>query len=175
MGDAEEEVLAVLTQADEDVDEEVRPGARAEEDVEAMKKELRAMEAAEEAARMEAMINSSGNHGDDEQGSQGATNSPMSTPESDARSIYVGQVDYATTPEELQAFFQSCGVVNRITIVCDKFTNRPKGFAYVEFADKDGVANAMLLNETEFRGRQLKISPKRTNLPGFKRGAVCWI
>ena len=48
-------------------------------------------------------------------------------------SIYVGQVDYSTTPEELLAHFESCGTVERVTIVCDKFTGKPKGFAYLEF------------------------------------------
>jgi RNA recognition motif-containing protein len=42
-------------------------------------------------------------------------------------SIYVGQVDYSTTPEELLSHFESCGVVERVTIVCDKITGRPKG------------------------------------------------
>eukprot|EP00571_Detonula_confervacea_P005136 CAMPEP_0172327950 /NCGR_PEP_ID=MMETSP1058-20130122/60097_1 /TAXON_ID=83371 /ORGANISM="Detonula confervacea, Strain CCMP 353" /LENGTH=140 /DNA_ID=CAMNT_0013045043 /DNA_START=43 /DNA_END=465 /DNA_ORIENTATION=- len=51
----------------------------------------------------------------------------------DGHSIYVGQVDYSSTPEELLAHFESCGTVERVTIVCDKFTGRPKGFAYLEF------------------------------------------
>lgn len=89
----------------------------------------------------------------------------------------VQQVDYAATAQELESFFQSCGVVNRITIVCDKFTGHPKGsapnclqlrpgssfvffyrFAYVEFMDQESVANAMLLNESEFHSRQLKVN-----------------
>ncbi len=45
----------------------------------------------------------------------------------DENSIYVGQVDYEVTPEELQAHFQGCGTINRVTILCDKFTGRPKG------------------------------------------------
>jgi hypothetical protein len=94
------------------------------------------------------------------------------------------QVDYSTTPEELQEFFASCGVVNRITILCDKFTGHPKGYAYVvsalspshrfclrarssphpfnshvqEFKDADSVQNALLLNDSEFKGRPLKVS-----------------
>lgn len=48
--------------------------------------------------------------------------------EADGRSIYVGNVEYATTPEELQQLFQSCGTVNRVTILSDKFEN-PKGYA----------------------------------------------
>jgi len=45
----------------------------------------------------------------------------------DSRSIFVGNVDYSTSPEELQAHFQSCGSINRVTILLDKFTGQPKG------------------------------------------------
>jgi polyadenylate-binding protein 2 len=57
--------------------------------------------------------------------------------ETDNRSVYVGNVDYSSTAEELEAHFQGCGSVERVTILCDKFTGHPKGFAYVEFADPD--------------------------------------
>lgn len=46
----------------------------------------------------------------------------------DARSIFVGNVDYGASPEEIQAHFQSCGSINRVTILLDKFTGHPKGF-----------------------------------------------
>lgn len=45
----------------------------------------------------------------------------------DSHSIYVGQVDYSATPEELLSHFEACGTVERVTIVCDKFTGKPKG------------------------------------------------
>ncbi|KAK4048818.1 hypothetical protein OIV83_004584 [Microbotryomycetes sp. JL201] len=77
--------------------------------------------------------------------------------EVDSRSVYVGNVDYGSTPEEIQAHFASCGTINRVTILFDKFTG-PKGYAYVEFADPSLVANAVLLNESMFRGRMLKAS-----------------
>lgn len=67
------------------------------------------------------------------------------------------QVDYACTPEEVQQHFQSCGTVNRVTILTDKF-GQPKGFAYVEFVEIDAVQNALLLNESELHGRQLKVA-----------------
>lgn len=91
------------------------------------------------------------------------------TMESDKRSVYVGQVDYGATPEELQEHFRSCGTINRITILVDKYTGSPKGYAYVEFADEESVSNAVLLNDTMFRGRQIKVSAKRTNIPGMNR------
>jgi polyadenylate-binding protein 2 len=45
----------------------------------------------------------------------------------DARSIFVGNVDYGASPEEIQAHFQQCGSINRVTILLDKFTGHPKG------------------------------------------------
>lgn len=39
----------------------------------------------------------------------------------------MGQVDYSATPEELLSHFEACGTVERVTIVCDKMTGRPKG------------------------------------------------
>merc|ERR1711871_1785042 len=83
----------------------------------------------------------------------------------DECSIYVGQVDYGATPEELKAHFSPCGTVNRVTIICDKYTKQPKGFAYEEFEDKSSVENALKLDDSTFKGRQIKISPKRQNLP----------
>uniref|UniRef100_A0A6N2KUJ3 RRM domain-containing protein n=1 Tax=Salix viminalis TaxID=40686 RepID=A0A6N2KUJ3_SALVM len=77
-------------------------------------------------------------------------------------------VDYACTPEEVQQHFQSCGTVNRVTILTDKF-GQPKGFAYVEFLEVEAVQEALVLNESELHGRQLKVSPKRTNVPGMKQ------
>lgn len=88
--------------------------------------------------------------------------------EADSRSIYVGNVDYACTPEEVQQHFQSCGTVNRVTILTDRY-GQPKGFAYVEFVEVEAVQNALLLNESELHGRQLKVSAKRTNVPGMKQ------
>lgn len=49
--------------------------------------------------------------------------------EIDARSVFVGNVDYGASPEEIQAHFQSCGSINRVTILLDKFTGQPKGYA----------------------------------------------
>ncbi|KAL5650817.1 hypothetical protein ACJX0J_036275, partial [Zea mays] len=88
--------------------------------------------------------------------------------EMDSRSVFVGNVDYACTPEEVQQHFNSCGTVNRVTILTDKF-GQPKGFAYVEFVEVEAVQEAIKLNESELHGRQLKVAPKRTNVPGMKQ------
>jgi polyadenylate-binding protein 2 len=106
-------------------------------------------------------------------------------------SVYIGQVDYEATVEELRAHFAACGTIHRVTILCDKFTGNAKGFAYIEFVDKQSVENALKLDDTPFKGRQLKVCdptacifnilsskfryllqvlPKRQNEPKFVRG-----
>lgn len=88
----------------------------------------------------------------------------------DSRSVFVGNVDYGASPEEIQAHFQSVGSINRVTILLDKFTGHPKGYAYVEFTEPSLVNEALVLDNSQFRNRNLKVVPKRTNLPGMSRG-----
>ncbi|CAA7260179.1 unnamed protein product [Cyclocybe aegerita] len=88
----------------------------------------------------------------------------------DNRSVYVGNVDYGATPEEIQGHFQACGTINRVTILCDKFTGHPKGYAYVEFSEPEHIDAAVALDNSLFRGRLIKVTAKRTNIPGFGRG-----
>ncbi|KAK9043467.1 hypothetical protein V6N11_071808 [Hibiscus sabdariffa] len=96
-----------------------------------------------------------------------AATSQANREEVDSRSIFVGNVDYSCTPEEVQQHFQSCGTVNRVIIRSDKY-GQPKGYAYVEFLEVEAVQEALLLNESELRGRQLKVTAKRTNIPRMK-------
>lgn len=134
-------------------------GGDDEEEIEAMKKRVAEMES--EAAKLREMQSTL-----DEQ----SDSLREDKEEIDARSIFVGNVDYGASPEEIQAHFQSCGSINRVTILLDKFSGQPKGYAYVEFAEPSLVAQALVLNESVFRGRNLKVVPKRTNLPGMARG-----
>ncbi|KAI4342287.1 hypothetical protein MLD38_026927 [Melastoma candidum] len=64
--------------------------------------------------------------------------------------------------------FHSCGTVNRVTIRSDNY-GQPKGYAYVEFLEPEAAQEALLLNESELHGRQLKVTAKRTNVPGMKQ------
>ncbi|KAF9916547.1 cytoplasmic RNA-binding protein [Linnemannia zychae] len=127
-----------------------------DEEIEAMKQRVKEMEA--EAAKLREM--------------QAQAEKDMNMVEEDkeavdSRSVYVGNVDWGSTPEEIQAHFQSCGTINRITILCDKWTGQPKGYAYVEFADAASVQNALVLNDSLFRARLIKVTAKRTNIPGM--------
>ena len=86
---------------------------------------------------------------------------------SDLKSIWIGNVDYNATAEQLVNYFSSCGVVERVTIQCNKFTGRPKGFAYMEFNEPTSVESALALNGTLFCGRNIQVMPKRSNIPGI--------
>ncbi|RDY00105.1 Polyadenylate-binding protein 3 [Mucuna pruriens] len=151
--------------ADAEQDEQLPPNHTSKE-LEDMKKRLKEIE--EEASALREMQAKVEKEMGAVQDSSGPSATQAEKEEVDARSIYVGNVDYACTPEEVQQHFQSCGTVNRVTILTDKF-GQPKGFAYVEFVEIDAVQNALLLNESELHGRQLKVSAKRTNVPGMKQ------
>uniref|UniRef100_A0A0B7AUQ2 RRM domain-containing protein n=1 Tax=Arion vulgaris TaxID=1028688 RepID=A0A0B7AUQ2_9EUPU len=138
-------------------------------ELEAIKARVREME--EEAEKLKEMQTEVDKQMNMSSPTSAATASPFPTPEekmeADGKSIYVGNVDYGATAEELEQHFHGCGSVNRVTILCDKFSGHPKGFAYIEFADKDSVITAMALDDSLFRGRQIKVTPKRTNRPGI--------
>ncbi|KAJ7499147.1 hypothetical protein FB451DRAFT_1014986 [Mycena latifolia] len=89
----------------------------------------------------------------------------------DSRSVYVGNVDYSATPEEIQGHFQACGTINRVTILCDKFTGHPKGFAYVEFAEPEHIDAALTMDNSLFRGRLIKVNKAARN-KGLERDEV---
>lgn len=161
-GDMENHMLphdVDMGKADEDTD-------AAAKELEEMKKRLKEME--EEAAALRDMQAKVEKEMGAVQDSAGTAAAQASREEADARSVFVGNVDYSCTPEEVQQHFQSCGTVNRVTILTDKF-GQPKGYAYVEFVEVEAVQNALLLNESELHSRQLKVIAKRTNVPGMKQ------
>jgi polyadenylate-binding protein 2 len=153
-----------------DADTEEADGGEAEmmdPELEAIKARVRAMEdEAEKLKQMQFEVDKQLNVPT----SPGAAIASLSFEEKmevDARSVYIGNVDYGATAEELESHFHGCGSINRVTILCNKFDGQPKGFAYVEFTDKDSVSTAMALDESLFRGRQIKVMPKRTNKHGI--------
>ncbi|XP_027107281.1 polyadenylate-binding protein 1 [Coffea eugenioides] len=142
-----------------------------EEELENVKKKLKEIE--EETGNLRqksALIEKEiGGAAEGHENSTGASDDGQSEKEEvDSRSIYVGNVDYECTPEEVQQHFLSCGTVNRVTILTDQF-GQPKGFAYVEFVETEAVQNALMLNESELHGRPIKVMRKRTNIPGMKQ------
>jgi RNA recognition motif-containing protein len=73
-----------------------------------------------------------------------------------AKKLYVGNVPWTSTEDELKSLFSTHGEVKSVVIVKDRETGRSRGFAFVEMENADAAMNA--LNNTDFGGRNLKIN-----------------
>jgi RNA recognition motif-containing protein len=73
--------------------------------------------------------------------------------------IYVGNLPYGVTNEDLQEAFSEFGEVSKATVIMDKMSGRSKGFGFVEMPD-DGAAESAInaLNEKDFKGRNIKVN-----------------
>ena len=76
--------------------------------------------------------------------------------------IYVGNLSYEATEEDLQQAFEGFGQVESVNIIKDKYSGRSKGFGFVEMPDKAEAQSAINdLNDTELKGRTLKVNEAR--------------
>jgi RNA recognition motif-containing protein len=85
--------------------------------------------------------------------------------------IYVGNLSFDTTGEELQAHFEAFGAVSRVNVVADRDTGRPRGFAFVEMADSTEAQAAIeALNGKQVAGRALSVNEARPRTgSGYRR------
>jgi RNA recognition motif-containing protein len=82
-------------------------------------------------------------------------------------SIFVGNLSYQTTQEELYAAFSAFGAVERVNIITDRDTGQPRGFAFVEMTEKRDAQNAISsLNGTELNGRAINVNEARPKPTG---------
>jgi len=73
--------------------------------------------------------------------------------------IYVGNLPYGTTPDQLRTLFAEYGSVDRVSLITDRATGRPRGFAFVEMPDEEAAQAAIqALNGTEMGGRTLTVN-----------------
>lgn len=85
--------------------------------------------------------------------------------------IFVGNLSYQTTQDELQAAFSQYGNVERVNIVTDRDTGQPRGFAFVEMSDAREAETAISqLNGMEMNGRALNVNEARPKPSGGGRG-----
>jgi RNA recognition motif-containing protein len=76
--------------------------------------------------------------------------------------IYVGNLSYSTTEDDLRTAFGKYGEVTSAAMIQDRETGRSKGFGFVEMSsDDDGKKAIAGLNETELQGRQIKVNEAR--------------
>ncbi len=81
--------------------------------------------------------------------------------------IFVGNLSYQTTQDDLHAAFAAYGGVERVNIVTDRDTGQPRGFAFVEMSDSQAAQQAIThLNGAELNGRALNVNEARPKPAG---------
>jgi len=76
--------------------------------------------------------------------------------------IFVGNLSYQTSQEDLHATFSQYGAVERVSIVTDRDSGQPRGFAFVEMTDASAAQTAITqLNGAELHGRALNVNEAR--------------
>ena len=87
--------------------------------------------------------------------------------------IYVGNLNWTMTSEELQELFAPYGEVTSAKIVTDKFNNnRSKGFGFVEMSDDEAARTAIsALHDTDISGRQIVVNESTPRPEGERRSS----
>jgi len=81
--------------------------------------------------------------------------------------IFVGNLNFQTTQEELKAAFAQYGTVERVNIVTDRDTGQPRGFAFVEMTDRSAAETAIAqLNGADLNGRAMNVNEARPKPQG---------
>lgn len=81
--------------------------------------------------------------------------------------IFVGNLSYQTSQDDLQNAFSAYGGVERVSIVTDRETGQPRGFAFVEMTEAHEAQNAISqLNGAELHGRTLNVNEARPKPAG---------
>ena len=76
--------------------------------------------------------------------------------------IFVGNLSYQATEAELEAAFSQYGAVDRVSIIRDRESGQPRGFAFVEMSNAEEAANAIAaLNGREIGGRAVNVNEAR--------------
>ncbi|MGD1917810.1 MAG: RNA recognition motif domain-containing protein [Pleurocapsa sp.] len=77
-------------------------------------------------------------------------------------SIYVGNLSYEVTKEDLTTVFEEYGTVSRVSLPTDRETNRPRGFGFVEMGSEEEETKAIeSLDGAEWMGRELRVNKAR--------------
>ena len=86
--------------------------------------------------------------------------------------LYVGNLSFTTTEESVRTLFSQHGTVEKVSLISDRDTGRPRGFGFVEMSNADAARAMQALNGTELDGRSLKVNEAQDReRSGGNRGA----
>ena len=83
-------------------------------------------------------------------------NLPQTLPDKPPFTAHLGNLSYDATTETVTEFFEGCNL-SSVRIIEDREQQRPKGFAYAEFGDLEGLKQALTLDGQSFQGRSIRI------------------
>ena len=85
--------------------------------------------------------------------------------------IYVGNLAYKTTDDDLRELFSAHGEVTSARVVTDRISGQSKGFGFVEMPDRDGAQKAIeAINGQDFQGRALRVNESQPKPRDDRRG-----
>lgn len=83
--------------------------------------------------------------------------------------IYVGNLPYTVTEQDLRELFESCGEVSSANVIIDKFTKRSKGFGFIEMPSQEEAMDAIdKINDQDFQGRNLKVNEAKPRNDNYR-------
>ena len=84
-----------------------------------------------------------------------------------SKKLYVGNLPFSTTEQELRALFERHGEVGSVNVITDRETGRPRGFAFVEIEDAEVAETAMRdLDGSDLGGRSLRVNEAQQRRSG---------
>ncbi|MES1245987.1 MAG: RNA-binding protein [Acidobacteriota bacterium] len=88
------------------------------------------------------------------------------------RKLFVGNLNFATTSDDLRQLFAEAGTCESATVMMDRVTGRSRGFGFVEMSTEEEAQRAVeKFNGQQFQGRGLNVNEARERTPGAPRGA----
>jgi RNA recognition motif-containing protein len=87
--------------------------------------------------------------------------------------LYVGNLPFTATEDSVRTLFAPHGVVEKVALINDRDTGRPRGFGFIEMSSADAARAMQALNGTDFDGRSLKVNEAqdRARSGGESRGS----
>jgi RNA recognition motif-containing protein len=80
--------------------------------------------------------------------------------------LYVGNLPFSATEDAVRNLFTPHGTVEKVSLINDRDTGRPRGFGFVEMSDSDASRAMQALNGQDFDGRALKINEAQDRRTG---------
>ncbi|HWM65228.1 MAG TPA: RNA-binding protein [Steroidobacteraceae bacterium] len=80
--------------------------------------------------------------------------------------LYVGNLPFTATEDGVRTLFAAHGTVEKVSLISDRDTGRPRGFGFVEMSNADASRAMQALNGKDFDGRSLKINEAQDKAGG---------